>query len=221
MADKHKKQYIVFGVGRFGSALARKLCELGHEVLAVDSSEERVNAISPYVTTAVQASSSDEEAVRSLGIRNFDAAIVAIGDNFHHSILTTLMCQQEGAPYIIAKASDAMHAKVLMKLGVNRVIFPERDMGERVALSLVSPHVLDLINLKGDYLIAYITCPDSWKGRSLKELDIRNRYHVSILAIYRGEDILMNLNADARFDKGDNLLILGSKQNIEKVEGLG
>lgn len=220
MADKHKKQYIVFGAGRFGSALARKLCELGHEVLAVDSSEERVNAISPHVTSAVQVTSNDEDAIRTLGIRNFDAAIVAIGDDFHHSILTTLMCKQEGASYIIAKASDAMHAKVLLKLGVNRVIFPERDMGERVALSLVSPHVLDLINLKGDYLIAYLTCPGSWKGRSLKELDIRNRYHVSVLAIYRGDDVMMNLNADIVFETGDNLLILGSQHNIEKVEDL-
>ncbi len=220
MSDKHKKQYIVFGVGRFGSALARKLYEMGHEVLAVDSSEERVNAISPHVTNAVQVSSSDEETIRSLGIRNFDAAIVAIGDDFHHSILTTLMCQQEGAPYIIAKASDAQHAKVLLKLGVNRVIFPERDMGERVAQTLVNPHMLDLINLKGDYLIAYHTCPNSWAGHSLKELDIRNRYKVSVLAIYRADEILMDLSADSRFMKGDNILVLGHKLNIEKVEDL-
>ncbi len=220
MADKHKKQYIVFGVGRFGSALAKKLVELGNEVLAVDSSEERVNAISPYVTNAVQVSSSDEETIHSLGIRNFDAAIIAIGDDFHHSILTTLMCQQEGAPYIIAKASDAMHAKVLLKLGVNRVIFPERDMGERVAQSLVNPHVLDLVNLKGDSQIVYITCPMVWEGHSLKELDIRNRYHVSVLAIYRGEEVFMDLSADSRFVKGDNLLVLGTKPSIEKVEDL-
>jgi len=220
MAVSKRKQYIIFGIGRFGGALARKLCELGHEVLAVDSSEERVAAITPYVTNAIQVATSDEEAMRSLGIRNFDAAVVAIGDDFHHSILMTIMCKEMGAKYLISKATDAMHAKVLMKLGVDRVVFPERDMGERLAHTLVNPRVLDLVNLRSDHMIAYITCPEDWAGRSLGEIDVRNRFKVSILAIYRDDDIIMDLQASSRLMAKDSLLVLGHKDNVEKVENL-
>lgn len=220
MPDSKKKQYIIFGIGRFGSALAKKLCELGHEVLAVDSSEDRVAAIAPYVTNAIQVAASDEETMRSLGIRNFDAAVVAIGDDLHHSIIMTIMCKEMGAKYLIAKASDAMHAKVLLKLGVDRVVFPERDMGERIAHSLVNPHVLDLINLQQDYQIAYITCPGDWVNRSVKQVDVRKRFNVSVLAIYRQDDILMDLRAETVFLHGDSLLVLGHRDNIERVEEL-
>jgi len=220
MSISNKRQYIIFGIGRFGSALAKKLCELGHEVLAVDSDEQRVAAIAPYVTNAIQVNSSDEEAMRSLGIRNFDAAIVAIGDDLHHSILMSIMCKEMEAKYIIAKASDAMHAKVLLKLGVDRVVFPERDMGERIAYSLINPHILDLINLHGDYIIVQLNCPQSWVGHSFREIDVRKRFSVSVLAIYRNGDMLMDLSADSKFDRGDSLLVLGHKRNIEKVEAL-
>jgi len=220
MADHKIKQYIIFGMGRFGSALARKLCEMGHEVLAVDSEEDRVAAITPYVTNAIQIATNDEESLRSLGVRNFDAAVVAIGDDLHNSILITVMCKELGAKYLIAKASDAIHAKVLMKLGVDRVVFPERDMGERIAHSLINPHVLDLINLRSDHLIAYITCPRDWARRSVKDVDVRRRYGVSVLAIYRKEEMLMDLSGDTVFEPGDSLLVLGHKEKVEEVEEL-
>lgn len=213
-----KKQFIVFGIGRFGSALSRTLCEMGHEVLAVDSDEQRVSAIAPYVTNAVQVSSSDEEAMRSLGIRNFDAAIVAIGDDLHHSILISIMCKEMGAKYIVGKASDAMHAKVLLKLGVDRVVFPERDMGVRIAHSLINPHILDLINLHGDYLIADLKCPESWIGHSLKELDVRKIFKISVLALYRGDEMLMDITADTRLEPNDKLLVLGHKREIDLID---
>lgn len=214
------KQFIIFGVGRFGSALARKLCDLGHEVLAVDSDEARVASITPYVTNAIQVASNDEETMKTLGIRNFDACIVAIGDDLHHSILMTVLCKDLGAQYLVSKATDALHAKVLMKLGCDRVVFPERDMGERVAHSLVNPHVLDLINLPSDYVIEYTTCPLDWAGKTLKEVDVRRHYKVSVLAIYRGEAVLMDLMAESRFNKGDNLLIMGHKNDVQKVDEL-
>ncbi len=220
MASRQKKQYIIFGIGRFGSALAKKLVELGHEVLAVDSQEERVNAIAPYVTNAMQIATNDEEAMRSLGIRNFDAAIVAIGDDLHHSILMTIMCKEMGAPYLIAKASDAMHAKVLSRLGADRVVFPERDMGERLAHSIVNPHVLDLVNLKGDYVIVNINCPSEWTGKSLRDIGVRRKYGVSVLAVYRGDDILMDFESGATLKESDNLMVLGHKDNVERVETL-
>lgn len=220
MADHKVKQYIIFGMGRFGSSLARTLSQMGHEVLAVDSTEERVAAITPYVTNAVQISINDEESMRSLGIRNFDAAVVAIGDDLHNSILITVMCKELGAQYLIAKASDAMHAKVLVKLGVDRVVFPERDMGERIAHSLINPHVVDLINLKGDYLIAYLQCPKVWQGHTLLEINVRKKFGVSILAIYRGDEVNMDITADTALKSGDNLLVLGHKHSIERVENL-
>ena len=156
------KQYLVFGLGRFGSSLARALCAQGQEALAVDSDQELVNQIAPHVTQALQLDATDEEALRSLGVKNFDAAVVAIGQNTRDSILICVLLKEMGIPYLIAKANDDLHAKVLRKIGVDRVVFPERDMGVRLARSIVTPSVLDLMELSGDYQLAEILLPDGW-----------------------------------------------------------
>lgn len=213
-------QYIVFGIGRFGAALCKALSEMGHEVLAVDSIEDHISAISPYVTQALQLNATDEEAMRSLGIRNFDAAIVSIGDNLRDSIMVTLLCKELGAKYLVAKAADELHAKMLKKMGADRVVFPERDMGVRVAKTLVSPRLLDLMNLTGDYMMADITAPATWVGHTLGELDVRKKYGVSVLVIHRAADIIMSLSTDTRILRGDDLLILGHRADIERVEAL-
>jgi trk system potassium uptake protein TrkA len=214
------KQYIIFGIGRFGSALAKTLASMGHEVLAVDRDERRVANIAPYVTNAIQMEN-DEEPMRTLGIRNFDAVVVGIGDDLQHSILVTVMCKEMGAKYLVCKATDAMHAKVLLKLGADKVVFPDRDMGERVAHSLINPHMVDLISLKDDFQISYLKCPPEWVGHSLKEVDVRKHYKVSVLAIYRDDDMIMDLWAETKFDKGDHLLVLGHKRDVERVESMG
>lgn len=214
------KQYIVFGIGRFGSALCKALSEMGHEVLAVDSDEGRISAITPYVTQALQADATDEEAMHTLGVRNFDAAIVSVGDDLRSSILITLLCKEMGAKHLVAKAADELHAKMLKKMGADRVVFPERDMGVRVAKTLVSPRMLDLMNLKGDYMMADLRAPGAWVGRTLGELEIRNRYNVSVLVIHREADVLMSLSADTRIQPGDDLLMLGHRDDIERVEAL-
>ena len=216
MADK--KQYLIIGVGRFGSALARELEALGHEVLAVDSDEDRVAAIAPHVTNAMQMRAMDEEGMKNLGIRNFDAVIVAIGDNLQHSIMTCIMCKEMGAKYLVGKASDAMHAKVLLTLGADRVVFPERDMGVRMAHSLSSPHLLDLINLSDDYVLVSLSCPREWVGKSMREADIRRHHRVSVLAIYRGPEMSMDITADTKLRADDNLLVLGRRKDVEAVE---
>lgn len=215
-----KKQYIIFGIGRFGSALAKTLIELGHEVLAVDSNEEHIHSITPYVTQAIQVNATDEEAMHSLGIRNFDAAIVSIGDNLRDSILVTMVCKELGAKYVVAKASDEMHAKLLKKIGADRVIFPERDMGIRAAKTISSPNVLELMNLTGDYTLEDITVPASWVGSSLQELDIRRKYSVSVLLIHRGSEVLVNVPGNARLQKNDALLVLGHKDDVQRLEEL-
>ena len=152
------KQYLVFGLGRFGSSMARALCAQGQEVLAVDSDQELVNQIAPHVTQALQLDATDEEALRSLGVKNFDAAVVAIGQNTRDSILVSVLLKEMGIPYLIAKANDDLHAKVLRKIGVDKVVFPERDMGVRLARSIVTPSVLDLMELSGDYQLAEHRC---------------------------------------------------------------
>ena len=142
-----KKQFLVLGLGRFGSAVARSLCEMGHEVLAVDSDAEAVQAISPHVTQAVQADATDDEVFSSLDAGSYDAAIVSIGSNVRDSILISVLCKEAGVPLVVAKASDDLHAKVLSKVGVDRVVFPERDMGQRAARALVMPQMLDLMKI--------------------------------------------------------------------------
>src|SRR6478735_3493126 len=140
-------------MGRFGSAVAKTLSQLGFEVLAIDQNEETIQDVSAYVTHAVQADSTDEEALRALGIRNFDVVVVAIGEDIQSSILTTLILKDLGVPAIIVKAKNELHGKVLNKIGADKVIFPERDMGLRVAHHLVSPNILDYIDLSDDYSI--------------------------------------------------------------------
>ena len=214
------KQYVVFGIGRFGAALCKSLSEMGHEVLAVDSKEEHISAISPYVTQALQLNATDEEAMHTLGVRNFDAAIVSIGDNLRDSILVTLLCKELGAKYLVAKATDDLHAKMLVKMGADRVVFPERDMGIRVAKTLVSPRLHDLMNLKGDYMMADLTAPAAWVGHTLGELEVRKRYGISVLVIHRASDVMVSLTGDTLIQRGDELLILGHRSDVERVEAL-
>lgn len=218
MAGK-KKQFVVFGIGRFGASLSRTLCDMGHEVLAVDGDEEAVQSITPYVTEALQMDATDEEAFARVGVRNFDAAIVSIGD-MRDSILVSLLCREGGAKYVISKALDEMHAKVLVKVGVDRVVFPERDMGVRLAKSITAPNVLELINLSDDYAMETITVPKEWVGKTLLENDVRRRHGVSVLIVQRGKQVLIDMHGDVRLQEQDVLTVLGRKQDVDRLETL-
>ncbi|MDD3334707.1 MAG: TrkA family potassium uptake protein [Eubacteriales bacterium] len=209
------KQYLVFGLGRFGTSLARSLCSLGQEVLAVDADEELVNDIAPYVTQAVQLDATDETALSTLGIKNFDGAIVSIGQNTRDSILVCVLLKEMGIPYLVAKATDDLHAKVLRKIGVDRVVFPERDMGARLARSIITPTVLELMDLSDDYQIMEIVLPSQWAGESLISIDVRRKYGVNILAIHRNDRFLVSPAPDMPFAAGDTLLVMGKKTDIE------
>lgn len=218
---KEKKQYLIIGAGRFGLALARQLSVMGCEVLAADNEEERVKTAAPYVTEALQLDATDEDALRSLGVRNFDAVIVSIGDNMRDSILVSLMCKEMGAKYLVAKASDDMHARVLQKIGADRVVFPERDGGVRLAKTLISPNVLELINLAGDYMLVDIVAPSSWVGRSLQDIDIRRKYAANVLLINRGNEVMISLQGTTVIQRDDTLLMLGHRKDLEHIEQLG
>ncbi|MFH1512841.1 MAG: TrkA family potassium uptake protein [Bacillota bacterium] len=213
------KQFMVLGMGLFGSSLAKALHEMGHEVLAVDSDADLVEAIAPHVTQAVQIDATDEAALQELGVRNFDAVIVSIGKNLRDSILVCVIIKELGVPYLIAKATDEIHAKVLRKIGVDRVVFPERDMGVRVAKSLIMPNVLEMMEFSGDYRLIEIILPSKWAGHSILEIDVRKQYGISILAIQRDGKFIVSPSPDAVFEVGDILLVLGQKDDISNISG--
>ena len=213
-----KKEFAVFGLGEFGSSIAIALEENGCQVLAVDSNQEKVQEISAYVTHAACANVADQAVVRSLGIHNMDGVIVGIGENLESSIMATICAKECGVPYVLAKAVDDLHAKVLRKVGADRVVFPERDMGARVAKSLVTPSILDMMELADDYQIAEVRTPASWCGHTLVEVNVRRNYGLSVLAIHRGKEFLASPGADTMLREGDVLLVLGKQASIDSIE---
>ncbi|MCB2307495.1 TrkA family potassium uptake protein [Clostridium estertheticum] len=216
----NKKQFIVIGLGRFGTAVAETLYALGNDVLAVDSDEEVVQNISDSVTHSVQVDANDENSLRALGIRNFDCAVIGIGDNIQSSILATVLAKELGVKYVITKATNALHAKVLYKIGADRVVFPERDMGERVAHNLVSSNILDYIELSPDYSIAEVVSPIEWHNKTLRELNIRAKYGINVMAIKRENDVDVSLSADNIIEPGDIIVAIGSIQELNALENL-
>jgi len=212
------KQFLVLGLGRFGMSVARTLCELGQEVLAVDTDEHLVETIAPYVTQAIQLDATDEDSLASLEVQSFDAAIVSIGQNTRDSILISVLLKELGVPYLVAKANDDLHAKVLRKIGVDRVVFPERDMGARLARNLLTPNVLELMELTGDHQIIEIRVPSKWVGNSIIDLNVRRRYGLNILAVHRGERFLVSPAPDMLFEASDTVLVMGRKDDIERLE---
>lgn len=212
------KQYVVIGLGRFGRSVAETLFTMGHDVLAIDSDEDVIQNISDKVTHAVQMDATDEYALRTLGIRNFDVAVVTIGSNVQASIMTTLILRESGVKYIVAKAQSEMHSKVLTKIGADKVILPERDMGVRVAHNLVSSNLLDFIELSPDYSVIEIQAPTDWYGKEILDLDVRSKYGINIMAIKSVDDINISPNAKDKIKEGDVLLCIGNTEDLARLE---
>jgi trk system potassium uptake protein len=215
-----RKQFIVIGMGRFGQSVARSLTSMGKEVLAVDKSEELINDIAPYVTHAAQADATDEKALNALGLRNFDVALVTIGDDIQASILVTLLCKEMGVGYVAAKAQTDLHAKVLLKIGADKVVFPERDMGMRFAHHLAAPSVLDYIQMAGDLRVLEINAIPAWAGKTLAELDFRMKYRITVIAIKKEEEFNTAPHGVDVVGKNDVLIIVGQSADIARVEKL-
>ncbi|MFB6364838.1 potassium channel family protein [Paenibacillus elgii] len=213
-----RSQYAVIGLGRFGSSLAKELIELGYEVLGIDKDEEAVEEMSDELTHVVVADATDEDVIRSLGIRNFDCVVVSIGDDIQASILTAILLKDSGVGMVVAKALSELHGKVLQKIGVDRVIYPERDMGIRVAHQLVSPNLLDYIELSDDYTIVELSVPRSLNGRSLKELDPRARYGCSVVAINKKSGVIIAPTAEDVVEERDVMVVIGTNEQIEMFE---
>ena len=214
------KSYVVIGLGRFGSTLARQLCKLGAEVLAMDVHNDLVQQVAEDVTHAVVGDAQDKDVLRALGVRDFDCAIVAIGTNLAASVLTVMNLQELGVPYIICKAHDETHSRVLQKLGVNKVVIPEQENAARLARSLNSHNVLDYIELSEDYGILELPAPGSWIGKSLKELNIRAKLGVNIIAVENSGRTNVSPSADYAIREGDIMVVLGDNYSLEAVQKL-
>ena len=214
------KSYAVIGLGRFGSALARQLCKLGAEVLALDVKGDYVQQIANDVTHAVVGDAQDKEVLRALGVRNLDCAVIAIGDNLAASVLITMNLKELGVPYIVCKAHDETHRKVLEKLGVDRVVIPEHEYAQRLARTLNSHNVLDYIELSEDFGILDVPAPKSWIGKSLRELNVRAKLGVTIIAVENGGKTNVSPTADYAVGEGDTLVMLGDNVALEMVQKL-
>ena len=214
-----KKQFVVIGLGRFGSSIATTLYSLGNDVLVIDKNEDLIQDIASEVTHAVQADATDENALKALGIRNFDVAIISIGGDIQSSVMATLILRELGVKYIIAKGNGELHAKVLYKIGADRVVLPEKDMGVRVAHNIISSSILDYIELSSDYSIMEVKAFKDWVGKDLKSLDLRKKYGINVIAIKKGEKINLNPAADDIVCKDNVIVAIGSKEALTSLEG--
>lgn len=221
-----RRSFAVIGLGRFGSAIATTLAELGQDIIGIDGDEERVRALSDTVLQAVQLDATDERALRAAGIQNMDVAVISIGENVESSVLIVMLVKELGIPTIIAKATTPLHGRILEKLGVTRVVFPDREMAQRLAHGLVVPNVLDYIELSPDFSIVEIPAPREFVGKTLKQLELRPRYGLTLIALKRpaegGGGVVTNIapTADDVIRAGDVLALLGNNDRLAQLEKL-
>lgn len=210
------KTVLIIGLGRFGSTMAMKLHELGHEVMAIDTSEDRINAILPYVTSAQIGDCTNEQYMHSLGIRNFDICIVAIGDNFQSSLEITSLLKDLGGKFVLSRASRDIHAKFLLKNGADQVVYPEKEMAIRSAVRYSSDNIFDYIELTQDHSIYETPVPEGWIGKSIVQMNVRNKYNLTILAVKYNDTLHPLPGADYVFKEDDILVILGANRDINR-----
>ncbi|EZX26351.1 hypothetical protein V070_00035 [Staphylococcus aureus C0673] len=212
------REYVVIGLGRFGGSIVRELNALDMDVMAIDADEARVNEFSDIATHAVIADTTDEAVMKSLGIRNFDHVIVAIGENIQSSTLTTLILKELGVKKVTAKAQNDYHAKILNKIGADTVVHPERDMGRRIAHNVASASVLDYLELSDEYSIVEIKAGERLAGSSILELDVRANYGINIIAVKRGKDIIVAPDPNENIEFHDILIVIGHDNDLNRFE---
>lgn len=210
------KSILLIGLGRFGRHIAAELNQLDHQVMAVDNNEERVNAVLPFVTNAQIGDSTNEEFLSSLGIRNFDACIVAIGDNFQNSLETASLLKELGAKKVIARAATGVQEKFLLRNGADEVVYPEKQLAAWTAIRCTSEHILDYIDLDGDYSIFELAIPENWAGKTILQLDIRKKYGINILGIRENGKLHMDITPDTPLQRGTSILVLGHQKAVQK-----
>ncbi|MCQ6275103.1 TrkA family potassium uptake protein [Bacillus sp. V3B] len=213
-----KKEFAVIGLGRFGGSICRTLAEQGMEVMAIDFNEDRVNEYSMIASHAVIGNTTDEKVLKSLGIRNFDHVIVAIGDDIQASILTTIILKELGIKNITVKAQNDYHGKVLLKIGADHVVHPERDMGRRIANNMISNSVLDYLELSDEHSIVEIVASQKIDGKSIIDLDVRAKYGINIVAIKRKNEIIVSPQANEIIQENDILIVIGADVDMNRFE---
>ena len=214
-----RKEFVVFGLGKFGLSVAKTLADNGCQVMAVDSEQSKVEEIAEDVTYAVCTDVTDADAIHSLGIRNFDGAVVAIGENLEASVLVTIIAKEMGIPYVLAKAQTDLQAKVLKKVGADKVIFPEKESGIRIANNLISGNFFDAVELSTKYSMLDLDVPSEWIGKSLRELNLRATKKINIIGIKRNDEFEITPDPDAPLAEDDILVIIGKNQTLTKLAG--
>ncbi|MDD5832736.1 MAG: TrkA family potassium uptake protein [Clostridiales bacterium] len=210
------KSILLIGLGRFGKHIAIHLNNLGHQVMAVDSSEERVEAVLPFVTNAQIGDSTNQSFLRSLGISNYDVCIVAIGNDFQSSLETTSLLKELGARHVISRAARDVQAKFLLRNGADEVVYPEKQLAKWTAIRCSSEHILDYIELDSDHAMFEVVVPEGWAGRSIGQLDIRKKYNVTIIGIKRDGRLELSLTPEVVLSSGETMLVLGQNKDIQK-----
>lgn len=210
------KTILIIGLGRFGQHIAKKLNDMNHQVMAVDQNEERVNTALPFVTNAQIGDSTNEEFLQSLGIRNFDSCIVAIGDDFQNSLETVSLLKELGAKKVVARASTEVQEKFLLRNGADEVVFPEKQLASWTAIRCTSEHILDYIELDEDYSIFELDVPSEWSGKTVIQLDVRKKYGINVLAVRERGKLKMNITPDTMLFRGSSILILGQPKAVHK-----
>jgi trk system potassium uptake protein TrkA len=210
------KTILLIGLGRFGKYIALKLNSMHHEVMAIDSNEDRVNAILPYVTNAQIGDSTNEEFMRSLGVDNYDACIVAIGDNFQNSLETAFLLKELGAKKVIARASKGTQEKILLRNGADEVVYPEKKIAGWTAITCTSDAIMDYIEINNEYAIYEMAVPAEWYDKTVIEVDIRKRFGINILGIMKNKKLNVIISPDTVFEPGTSVLVLGSEKAVFK-----
>lgn len=213
-----KKEYVVFGLGRFGNSIATALAEGGCNVLVVDQNYDKVQEMADVVTYAVQGDVTDSELLEGLGISNFDGAIVAIGENLEASVMVTILAKELGIPYVMAKAQNELHSKVLKKVGVDCVVFPEKDTGVRMAHKLIMGNSFNAIELSSKFSIMELDVPIEWDGHSLKELNIRVKHNINVIGIKRESELDINPSPGKKLLQGDTLVVIGDNDVLNRLK---
>ena len=211
------KQYIVIGCGRFGSSVAKKMCQLGNEVMVIDKEEDSINNIAELVTHTAIVDVTEERDLKSIGLGNFDVVIVAISSDIRASIMATVMAKEMGVPKVVCKAKDELQAKVLYKIGADKVVFPERDMGIRLAYNLASENILDQINLDPEYSIMEIVTPQNWVGKTIIELNLRAKYDITVLAVKTQSGLKVMPSPNYKMQEKNILIIIGNTDKISDI----
>jgi len=215
---KANKTYAVFGLGRYGTAVARELIDNGMEVIAVDTDEKTVNDMAAYLPVCKCADVTDAEVISRLGIGNIDTVIVCMASNLEASVMAITLCKEAGVKTVIAKCSNEMHQKILLRVGADSVVFPENESGIRLAKNLLSSGFIDMISLSKDVSIVEIDVKDEWCGKNLIELDLRKKYGFNIVAIKKGDNVSVNINPEQVLDAETTLIVIANTAKLGKLK---